>query len=125
MLRAQLEPIKIEGYVQGTPYHITYFDEKNRDFKPEIEQILKEFDASVSTCLPTSIISKINNNQQHVKVNKYFMACFNMAKEVWKNTDGAFDPTVYPLVNAWGFGTGKKQKIEQKIIDSILQFLGF
>jgi len=125
LLKAQQEPIKIEGYAQGTTYHITYFDEKNRDFKPAIEQILKDFDASVSTYLPTSIISKINSNQKNVRVDKYFIACFNKAKEVWKNTDGAFDPTVYPLVNAWGFGPGKKQKIEQKIIDSILQFVGF
>ena len=44
---------------------------------------------------------------------------------MWKNTDGAFDPTVYPLVNAWGFGPGKKQKIEKTKIDSILKFVGF
>lgn len=60
-----------------------------------------------------------------MKVDHYFIACFNKAKEVWKNTNGAFDPTVYPLVNAWGFGPGKKQKIEKPIIDSILQFVGF
>jgi thiamine biosynthesis lipoprotein len=60
-----------------------------------------------------------------VVVDKYFTDCFNKAKEVWKNTDGAFDPTVYPLVNAWGFGPGKKQNIEKPIIDSILKFVGF
>lgn len=125
LLKAQAELISIEGYAQGTTYHIIYFDEKNRDFKPEIEQILKDFDASVSTYLSNSIISRINNNQKNVSVDKYFTACFNMAKEVWKNTDGAFDPTVFPLVNAWGFGPGKKQKVEQKTIDSILQFVGF
>lgn len=122
---AQQEPVKIEGEAQGTTYHISYFDKNNRDFKPEIVQILKDFDLSVSTYIPNSIISKINSNQQHVEVDKYFIACFKKAKEVWKNTDGAFDPTVYPLVNAWGFGPGKKQKIEPKKIDSILKFVGF
>ncbi len=124
-ISAQVEPVRIEGQAQGTTYHITYFDEKNRDFQPDIEKILAEFDQSVSTYLPTSIISRINSNQKKVVVDKYFIACFNKAKEIWKNTEGAFDPTVYPLVNAWGFGPGKKQKIEKAIIDSILKFVGF
>lgn len=118
-------PIKIEGQAQGTTYHITYFDNQNRDFQPEIEKILKDFDLSVSTYIPNSIISKINSNEKNVIVDKYFIACFNKAKEVWKNTNGAFDPTVYPLSNAWGFGPGKKQKIEKAKIDSILKFIGF
>ena len=122
---SQKEPIKIEGSAQGTTYHITYFDKKNRNLQPEIEQLLKDFDKSVSTYIPNSIISKINSNQKNVTVDKYFITCFKKAKEVWKNTNGAFDPTVYPLVNAWGFGPGKKQKIEKEKIDSILQFVGF
>ena len=122
---AQTEPIKIEGSAQGTTYHITYFDKKNRDLQPEIEQLLKDFDTSVSTYIPNSIISRINSNQKNVKVDKYFIACYKKAKEVWKNTNGAFDPTVYPLVNAWGFGPGKKEKIEKEKIDSILKFVGF
>jgi FAD:protein FMN transferase len=122
---AQTEPFKIWGNAQGSTYHISYFDSLNRDFQPDIEKILHDFDKSVSTYIPTSIISKINSNQKNVKVDKYFIACFNKAKEVWKNTNGAFDPTVYPLVNAWGFGPGRKQKIEKHIIDSILQFVGF
>lgn len=125
LLNAQTDPIKIAGNAQGSTYHISYFDSLNRDFQPEIEKILQDFDQSVSTYVHTSIISKINSNQKNVKVDKYFIACFNKAKEVWKNTNGAFDPTVYPLVNAWGFGPGKKQKIEKRIIDSILQFVGF
>jgi len=59
-----------------------------------------------------------------VIVDKYFITCFNKAKEVWKNTNGAFDPTVYPLVNAWGFGPGKNKNRKTKI-DSILKFVGF
>jgi FAD:protein FMN transferase len=124
ILFAQQEPIKIEGEAQGTTYHITYFDKQNRNLKPEIEVILANFDKSVSTYLPTSIISKINANQENIKVDTYFKTCFKKAKEVWKNTNGAFDPTVYPIINAWGFGPGKKQKIEKSKIDSMLQFVG-
>ena len=122
---SQEEPIRISGNTQGTTYHITYFDKKNRDFQPKIEKLLHHFDLSVSTYIPNSIISRINSNQKNVKVDKYFTTCFNKAKEVWKNTNGAFDPTVYSLVNAWGFGPGKKQTIEKVKIDSLLQFVGF
>ncbi len=122
---SQQEPISIEGIAQGTSYHITYFDKKNRDLQPQIDKILRNFDLSVSTYIPNSIISKINSNVKNVKVDAYFKTCFNKAKEVWKNTDGAFDPTVYPIVNAWGFGPSKKQKIEKQKIDSMLQFVGF
>lgn len=124
-LCAQQEPMRIGGEAQGTTYHITYYDSLNRDLQSDITKILVDFDNSVSTYVPTSIISRINANEKKVIVDKYFIACFNKAKEVWKNTNGAFDPTVYPLVNAWGFGPGKKQKIEKTKIDSILQFVGF
>ncbi|PKP44304.1 MAG: thiamine biosynthesis protein ApbE [Bacteroidetes bacterium HGW-Bacteroidetes-13] len=122
---SQKRPLKIEGDAQGTTYHIAYFDEQNRDFKFEIEQILKDFDLSLSTYIPNSIISRVNSNDKDVIVDNYFITCFNKAKEIWKNTKGAFDPTVYPLVNAWGFGPGKKLNIEQNKIDSILEFVGF
>ncbi len=122
---SQEEPIRIAGNTQGTTYHITYFDKKNRDFQPKIEKLLHQFDLSVSTYIPNSIISRINSNKKNVKVDKYFTTCFNKAKEVWKSTNGAFDPTVYSLVNAWGFGPGKKQTIEKAKIDSLLEFVGF
>lgn len=122
---SQEQPINIEGTAQGTTYHISYYDESNRNFQPEIETLLKNFDLSVSTYIPNSVISRINKNEENVTLDSYFVACFKKAKEVWKNTNGAFDPTVYPLVNAFGFGPEKKKKLSQKEIDSILQFVGF
>jgi thiamine biosynthesis lipoprotein len=122
---SQNEPFYFEGNAQGTTFHITYYDTLERDFQWEILTILDDFDQSLSTYIPNSIISKINRGEENVKVDKYFITCFNQAKEIWKSTDGNFDPTVYSLVNAWGFGPGKKQKMEQKVIDSLLQFVGF
>lgn len=122
---SQNEPIKIEGFAQGTSYHISYVDDEKRDLQLEIDSILIDFDNSVSTYNSNSIISRINRNEKNVKIDKYFIACFEKAKEVYKNTGGAFDPTVYPLVNAWGFGPGKKQKMEKQLIDSILKFVDF
>jgi thiamine biosynthesis lipoprotein len=122
---AQIEPTIIEGFAQGTTYNITYLDAQNRNLQPEIDRILADFDQSVSTYQTESIISRINRNEKNVVVDRYFKACFKKAKEVWENTNGAFDPTVYPLVNAWGFGPGKKQYLDKKEVDSILQFVNF
>lgn len=121
---AQQKPIVFDGFAQGTTYHITYFDKKDRFLKNDIDHLLAKFDLSVSTYNKNSIISKINTNEKNVKLDKYFISCFNKAKEVWKNTNGAFDPTVYPLSNIWGFGPGEKEKVNQQKIDSILKFVG-
>lgn len=121
---SQVQPISIRGFAQGTTYSITYFDVQHRNFQTEIKQLLLDFDYSVSTYQPYSIISRMNRNEA-VDVDDYFRTCFCKAKEVWKNTHGAFDPTVMPLVNAWGFGPGKKITIEKAKIDSILGFVGF
>jgi FAD:protein FMN transferase len=125
LLAQPTQPVRLSGEAQGTTYHITYYDSKGRNFQPQIDKLLIDFDKSVSTYLPTSIISKINTNQPNVKADKYFKTCFNKAKEVWASTYGAFDPTVYPIVNAWGFGPGKKQTIVKTTIDSMLAFVNF
>jgi len=125
LLFAQEEPIYIEGNAQGTTYHITYFDAENRNFSEEITQLLKDFDKSVSTYDTSSIISKINRNVPNVVVDETFITCFKKAKEIHKNTNGAFDPTVYPLVNAWGFGPEKYDLVSKDLIDSLRQFVGF
>lgn len=122
---AQQEPIVFEGFAQGTTYHITYFDKQDRFLKNDIDKLLADFDLSVSTYNKNSIISKINANEKDVKLDKYFITCFKKAKEVWKNTNGAFDPTVFPLSNIYGFGPGKKEKVSPQKIDSILKFVGF
>lgn len=122
---SQNDPVRIEGITQGSSYHITYFDKQNRDFQYDVDSILHDFDKSVSTYDSTSIISRINRNIGNVIVDRYFKDCFNKFQEVSKNTDGAFDATVFPLVNAWGFGPNKKLKVDKQVIDSILKFVGY
>ena len=121
----QSEPIYLEGLAQGTSYHITYFDQKQRNFHKDIDRLLKRFDRSVSTYQSNSLISKINHNQFYFWTDRYFNACFKKAKEIWTLTNGDFDQTVYPLANGWGFGPEKKSALEQSKLDSLLTFVGF
>ncbi|HTF28935.1 MAG TPA: FAD:protein FMN transferase [Flavitalea sp.] len=117
--------ITIAGEAQGTTYQITYFSENNINFKDGIDSILKRIDLSLSTYVPGSIISKINSNDTGVTVDDHFKKVFNKAMEVSKETQGLFDVTVAPVINAWGFGFTKKREVDSAMIDSLLDFIGY
>jgi thiamine biosynthesis lipoprotein len=118
-------PVKIQGTAQGTYYSIIYFDSLNRNFKKQIDSILNAFDKSVSLWVKESTLSKVNNNDTTVIIDKWFEENFKLSKEVAKATGGAFDFTVEPLVQAWGFGFDETTNVDSTIIDSILQFTGY
>ena len=117
--------ITIEGEAQGTTWHISYLSEDTINHKQAIDSILKDIDRSLSTYLPVSIISRINKNEPDVRIDPYFIDVFNKSMEVSERTDGIFDVTVGPLVNAWGFGFKKKASIDSNRIDSILQYVNY
>lgn len=110
------------GFIFGTTYNITY--QYSDDLNDDIIKVLNEVDASLSPFNDTSIITKINNNVG-VKVNPMFKEVFQKALEVSKATNGAFDITVAPLVNAWGFGFKASDEVERERIDSLKQFIGY
>ena len=116
--------INISGFTQGTTYSITYQCTKNKNYQAEIEHLLCEFDTSLSTYNKLSLITSVNNNNEN-RIDEYLKTVFVRAMEVSEYTDGAFDITVGPLVNAWGFGFTEKENIDQHKIDSILQFVGY
>jgi len=110
-----------EGLIFGTIYHITY--EYNHDLSDDITHLLTDFDMSLSTYKKESVISKINSNAS-VETDQYFRTVFTRAKEITAATRGAFDMTVAPLVNAWGFGFSKKDSINSELIDSLMRVVG-
>ena len=114
---------KMEGMVFHTIYHITY--QGKEDFGQKFDKLFKEIDGSLSMFNDTSIISRMNNNDRDVVANRYFTNVFNKAFEVSEATNGAFDITVAPLVNLWGFGFKNSDNVSQQMVDSILQFVGY
>ena len=114
-----------EGKVYGTYYHLTYDSPKGKDLKPEIEQRFREFDLSLSTFNPNSIITRVNQNDSTVQNDSYFEQMYAMAREVSEKSEGAFDITVAPLVNAWGFGYGNHEHNLSPNIDTIMPFIGY
>lgn len=113
---------KDSGFIFGTIYNITYQNDKN--LKKEIEDELHKVDNSLSPFNKQSIISKINRNE-NVKADEMFTNVFTLAEQISSETDGAFDITVAPLVNAWGFGFENKIKPTKETIDSLKQLIGY
>lgn len=113
-----------EGPVYGTYYHVVYESPGGKDFHEEIKAKFQEYDLSFSTFNPRSTISKINMNEE-VEADPWFLNCFKRSMEISELTDGAFDITVAPLVNAWGFGFRNREIITEGLIDSLLRFTGY
>ena len=112
----------INGLVFGTVYNITY--QYDGDLKNEIEAELKRFDNSLSPFNDSSVISQVNRNEEIV-TDSFFQTCFNRSIEISKETKGAFDITVAPLANAWGFGFKQGAFPDSLMIDSLLQITGY
>ena len=116
----------IQGEAQGSTYSIKYIAIEEKVTKNQIDSLLTAFDLSLSTYRPDSKISKINTGDSTVVVDEFFAETFQLSNQIYKETDGLFDPTIGVLVNAYGFGPNKKQEdLSQKQIDSLLQFVGF
>lgn len=113
---------KDEGMVFGTIYHITY--QSDTDYQKEIEEELQKVDNSLSPFNKTSIISRVNRNEK-VKVNEMFTEVFQLAEKISGETNGAFDITVAPMVNAWGFGFKTGNPPTKQTIDSLRAIVGF
>lgn len=113
---------RISGETQGTTYNIIY--QKNEILKQRIDSLLLDFDKSLSTYIEGTVIDKVNKNQE-VELDEKFIKVFRKSIEISEATDGMFDITVAPLINAYGFGFTEKTDMNDTIIDSLLQFVGF
>lgn len=113
----------------GTTYNITY--EGNQHLKEAVDSVLLAVNADVNTYDEKSTISNFNNSKVGLDLNeqrhKHFLANYNTAYKIARLTDGAFDPTVMPLVNYWGFGYTPKKPVtavDSSKVDSLLQLVG-
>jgi thiamine biosynthesis lipoprotein len=110
------------GPIFGTTFHITYQHDEN--LQSSILSRMKEVDSVLSMFNRESVISRINRNEE-VTPNEMFLEVFKLAQKVSAETGGAFDITVAPLVNAWGFGFKNGEMPDDHAIDSIMAFVGY
>lgn len=130
ILFAQLpvEPFKqyrIEGFAQGTTYRITYYAADSLISRAEVETAFNALDSSLSLYKSYSTINTFNRSAEGIIIDKHLKNVVEKSLEVYAATRGAFDITVWPLVNAWGFGSKKIDSIpSKKMIDSIRSCIG-
>ncbi len=121
-----LEPMKLSGKTMGTSYHITYFDKGGRNFQLAVDSLLMLINKSINTYDTASEISRFNRARRSIAFRlPYFLPPLKKSKEVVAGSQGAYDPTVMPLVNAWGFGPRKIERPDTAEILAIRKFVGF
>ena len=113
------------GNALGTTYSIIYIVDTQVDFQREIDSVFQVVNQSMSTYIPDSDISKINEGDSTIVVDSMFREVFELSKRIHDVSNGYFDPTVGVLVNAWGFGPGKQMQLDSTRVDSLLQYVGF
>jgi len=117
---------KFEGMALGTSFHLTFEDTDDQILEKQIDSLFYLVNRSMSTYIQNSDISKINRGDTSVVIDDMFKEVFLKSKKIFKETNGAFDPTIGILVNAWGFGPGKKlNDLNKKSVDSLLMYVGF
>jgi thiamine biosynthesis lipoprotein len=117
----------LQGAAFGTTYNIVFYGSSDtKTIQKGIDSVITRVNKSVSTYLYNSDISKINRGDSTLVTDTIFRTVFNISKNIYKLTDGYFDPTIGVLRNAYGFGDTKPiQKLNKLTIDSLMQFVGF
>lgn len=115
----------IDGFAQGTTYHIVYADSLGRDLRDTIDALLADFDRSLSLYESNSQLIKLNENRQQ-QVDMWFCESFEAYKLIYSQSGGLLDPTLRPLIAIYGFGgkQGQPRTPSQAEIDSIMAFVG-
>ena len=120
----QPQKVVLQGLAQGSYYAVTYFDDQGRNFQREIDSIFHAVDLSVNLWVDSSVISKVNRNEE-VTLDAIFIDNFRIAQEAARLSDGYFDPTVSPIVAAWGFSYKSGDSITPALIDSLKRLVDY
>ncbi|WP_025006722.1 FAD:protein FMN transferase [Marinilabilia salmonicolor] len=116
--------IKNQGEVFGTYYHIIYESPGGEDLHQEVLQALRSVNKSLSTYDSTSVISLLNQSKKGTPTDPHFRKVFEAGRTISAATGGAFDMTVAPLVNAWGFGFTNKEEMTPEKVKALKQLVG-
>ncbi len=123
--KIEISSHQFNGEALGTTYSIRYFSKRDLQFESSLDSIYESINSSMSTYRTSSDISKINRGDTSVYVDENFRTVFEASNQIFKESNGLFDPTVGVLVNAYGFGPGKQLKeIDATTLDSLKNLVG-
>lgn len=116
----------IEGDAIGTTFTVRYLAAGSNNYEFKIDSLIAAINKSVSTYIPTSDLSKINKGDTSVFADANLQEVFIKSEKIYRETEGAFDPTVGVLVNAWGFGPEKPiENLDSLKVQELLKFVGY
>lgn len=115
---------QIRGEAQGTTYTLKYIGEEQKKLKSKVDSLLAAIDQSMSTYIEESTISRLNRSDS-VQVDSMFKTVFIESKRLSELTNGAFDPTIAPLIEAWGFDFSDPRKMDSSEVIRLKRFCGF
>jgi len=118
------EELSIQGEAQGTTYTVKYIGQRIEQLPQQLDSLLLSIDRSLSTYDSSSLISAFNRGDTIVP-DEMFKEMVDHSRSIHKETKGAFDPTIGPLIRAWGWGFSKAEEMDSAKVDSLLQIRGF
>lgn len=119
------ELVTLTGEAQGTTFTIKYLDSLQRDLSVAVDSTLKAIDRSLSLWVEGSTVNAFNAaGAEYTSDDIHFRIMVARSEQLWNETDGAFDPTVLPLVKAWGLGKEGRAGLDTAAVDSILRYVG-
>lgn len=117
--------VTLEGEAQGTTFTVKYRDAQQRDFSVPVDSMLKAIDRSLSLWVASSTVNAFNNaTTDFTSDDTHFRIVVARSEQLWNETEGAFDPTVLPLVKAWGLGKEGRGSLDTLAVDSIRRYVG-
>ena len=114
----------LTGFTFGTYYDIKFFSETKNFDESDLDSIFLKFNSSLSTYISSSIISKINSNEEYY-VDDLFIDVYKKSRKIFESTNGYFDPTIGLLLEFYGFGPPNDFDFKKHSFSEILRSVGF
>lgn len=114
----------LSGSAQGTTFRISFLDTTGTDHSNSVKDLLQDIDNSVSTYVDSSTISQFNAGDTITVADEHFFYNLELSRQVHHYSGGTFEPTVMPLVRAWGFGPEGRPEADTTLVDALLPLVG-
>lgn len=122
---SSLQTFVITGSAQGTTYEIKYRASNSLLSETDLKILFNKVDQSLSLYNPESLISVFNGAEKEIICDTYLLTVIQKSMEVCSQSNGAFDITIKPMLDLWGFGKGGKRTIpSDSEIGNVLSLIG-
>ena len=113
-----------EGEMFGTYYRIQVED-LGKDLQPEFDSVFALINAAANSYIQESEVSEFNRSGRLSNPSFTFKDMMDSAAKYSRMSEGYFEPTLYPLIKAWGFSFEKREEMDSMKVAELLDFIGF